>query len=698
MDSRITMKYKKKVRLLVTNKCSRNCKYCHNEGMGRHPHTHMNPSGMIPFLSDIKRYTNRIVISGGEPFEYDYLDEMTALLSSYGFDLTIITANVNRTLLMSIGHRIKTIHYSIHENDKIETIEKTVLWLNDSFPNIRISLNIPFYHFEEVEEKYEEYYKLAVSVGANIQYIRIFTLNNKVNSQSWSERWDKMYSFLGDRADFLEATERETRFITRDLIKIDLLDIPCLASGSDYADGACLNNSDITIDPDFNLSICRWSDCSVPLYQDGKPVDFEKVVIRATNDSRINCRFGKIEKSFHCDLLEKYDNLPHYSWPVVKGELSNVFNNVSVNDLSYYGKSGFISLLENSFAEYIGADYALSVNSGTSAVFLACNALGLVPGNEILIPVATFPTLAAVMLSMGLRIRLCDIDSITGNITPDILANSISTDTKAVLLTHLWGLPADMDDIIRICRNRGIYIIEDCSHAYGAEYHGRKVGSFGDVACFSMQANKAVYAGEGGFFLTSNRLFYERAVTLSSSVERILDCVKNVDLLKYWGTGLGSKLKMNPIGAPLALRALRDLETVNYERSRRVLQMEKCYSNSDTFITLKKDPLIKRTYYTYKLIMSDHYINYRNHILNSLIHRGLEAGVTSFIPINKHELSSDRNVINGLEHFDGAQKYYSRIISLPAFVYEPVELAQHYGETIAIVASEIKEKCMEGLQ
>lgn len=693
----LTMKYKKKLRLLVTNKCSKNCPYCHNEGMAKWPLIHLEPAKLKPFLPDIKKYTNRIVLSGGEPFEYEHLQELTALLSSYGFDISLISANIDKTQMAHIGHLLKSIHVSLHGIDDLEADSALIYWLNNTYPNIRISLNIPFGSINTVQKNWEKLYRLALDVGANLQFIRLFICGQS-SATLWTDRWWEMEHFLSSRARFMEATEREMRYITEDLIKIDLLDIPCLASGADFADGACLNNSDLTIDPDLRLSICRWTSSAVPLYEENRPLSLDTVIRRATEKSCQKCMYGAINGYFHADELDHYLNAPHYLWPGFDSELSDVFTRTFVRDLSYYGKSGTVALLENEFSNYINAKYTLAVNAGTTAVYLACMALGLSSEDEVLIPVATFPTLVAALLSAGVRVRLCDIDSITGNISLDSLRERMGPGVKAVLVTHLWGLPVDMEAVREICRPYGAYVIEDCSHAYGAEFNGRKVGSFGDISCFSLQANKAVYAGEGGLLVTSNRLFYERAVTLSASVERVLDCVKNVDYLKYWGTGLGLKLKLNPLGAPLALMSLGNLEEVNRKRRHRAMVIEAAAKDSGIFNILSDgNGQCKRVYYTYKLILRDQYIPYRDAVLRFLIHHGLEACTTSFIPAYEHEICSDPRIVNAQDPFPNSEIYYKRVISLPAFVYEPVALVEHYAEIIREAAKMIvgEKACKE---
>ena len=689
MESDVTMKYKKKIRLLVTNKCSRNCKYCHNEGMPKWPIQNLNPVLLERFLSGFKKYTNKIVLSGGEPFEYEYLQELVELLSSYGFDLSLITANVNFEKLDTIAYGLKNLHYSIHDINRLDADIDVIRLINNKYPNIRISLNVPLVRIDSIKDNWDLLYGLALEIGANIQFIRIFSLRNNDNAV-WSERWRELIDYIKPFAQFLEATEREARYITRELLKIELLDIPCQASGTEFCDGACLNNSDITIDPEMKVSICRWADASAPLYLNDTQIALENAIKQAAINSCQNCPYGKISNYMLSDDLDYYLNAPHYSWPRLNDRLESIYSKTYINDISYYGMSGAILRLENEFAKYTDVKYSLAVASGTVAVYLACLSLNLSHEDEVLIPVATFPTLVAALLSAGVKVILCDIDPLTGNISLESLQDHISLNVKAVLVTHMWGLPVDMEAIQNICNPLNIFIIEDCSHAYGAEVCGKKVGSYGDISCFSMQANKVVYAGEGGMLVTSSRMFYERAVVLSSSVERIFDCVKDKEYLKYWGTGLGLKLKMNPLGAPLALLSLSNVEEVNRQRRVRVSIIEKSVSNSGIFAII--EPNIKhcqRVYYTYKLALKEQYIGQRDSILQMLIHYGLEANKTSFIPVYQHELCSHKDVVNADEEFPGAEKYYHRIISLPAFVYEPIALSEYYADVISTVSNRI---------
>lgn len=174
---------------------------------------------------------------------------------------------------------------------------------------------------------------------------------------------------------------------------------------------------------------------------------------------------------------------------------------------------------EEEFAAYCDVDYAIGVNSGTSALHLALLAAGIGPGDEVItVPFTFFATVAAIGY-VGAATVFVDIDPETFNIDVRKIEAAITARTRAILLVHLYGQPAQMDAILEIARRHKLIVIEDAAQAHGAEYKGRRVGSLGDLACFSFYPTKNLgAAGEGGLVTTSNP---EYARTLS--------------LLRNWG-------------------------------------------------------------------------------------------------------------------------------------------------------------------
>jgi perosamine synthetase len=174
----------------------------------------------------------------------------------------------------------------------------------------------------------------------------------------------------------------------------------------------------------------------------------------------------------------------------------------------------YIDEFEEKFAHYCGSKYALAVSNGTTGLHLALATLGLKAGDEVIIPDLTFVATANAVAYTGATPVLADIDPDTLCIDPASIKSLITAHTKAIVPVHLYGHPADMDPLLEICEARGIDIVEDAAEAHGAEYRGRRVGSFGKCGVFSFYGNKVVTTGEGGMITTNDHSFYLQAKRL----------------------------------------------------------------------------------------------------------------------------------------------------------------------------------------
>src|SRR5581483_5237819 len=164
-----------------------------------------------------------------------------------------------------------------------------------------------------------------------------------------------------------------------------------------------------------------------------------------------------------------------------------------------------VQAFEESFAAYSRSKHCVAVNSGTSALHLALLAAGVGPGDEVLTTPFTFVATTAAVIYAGAKPVFVDIDPETFNLDPARLEAAVTKRTKVILPVHLYGQPADMDPIFEVARKHGLTVIEDAAQAHGAEYKGRRVGSIGEMACFSFYPGKNLGAyGEGGAVTTDN--------------------------------------------------------------------------------------------------------------------------------------------------------------------------------------------------
>jgi dTDP-4-amino-4,6-dideoxygalactose transaminase len=159
---------------------------------------------------------------------------------------------------------------------------------------------------------------------------------------------------------------------------------------------------------------------------------------------------------------------------------------------------------EKDFAAYHEAKFGISVTNGTAALEIAIAALDIRPGDEVIIPDFTFVATASSVLFAGALPVLVDVDPETYCIDPELVEAAITPRTKAIIVVHLGGHPADMDAILKIAKKHGLKVIEDSAHAHGSEWNGRKVGAIGDIGTFSFQQSKLMTAGEGGMIITND--------------------------------------------------------------------------------------------------------------------------------------------------------------------------------------------------
>ena len=178
----------------------------------------------------------------------------------------------------------------------------------------------------------------------------------------------------------------------------------------------------------------------------------------------------------------------------------------------YWGPGNPTKVLrfEEKFAEYMGTRFAIGVTSGTAALDCAVAGLGIGPGDEVIVPAYTWWSDYTCVIHAGALPVFADIDR-TLNIDPKDFERKITPRTRAVIAVHLLGTPCDMDPIMQTAREHGVAVLEDCAQCVGGSYHGKKLGSIGDVGIYSFQVNKMITSGEGGAVVTSDPLIYERA-------------------------------------------------------------------------------------------------------------------------------------------------------------------------------------------
>ena len=215
-------------------------------------------------------------------------------------------------------------------------------------------------------------------------------------------------------------------------------------------------------------------------------------------------------------------------------------------------KGHFISRFEEEFAKFSGTRYGVSCSNGTAALHLAVKALGIAEGDEVIVPDLTFASPANAVLYEKGKPVLVDVHKGYWCIDPEMVRESITEKTKAIIVVHLYGHPADMGQIMSLAKEHGLKVIEDCAEAHGATYKGKKVGSIGDIGCFSFYANKIITTGEGGMVTTNDRELAEKIRTLRDHGMQ--------PLKRYWHEEIGYNYRMTNIQAAIGLAQIESIE------------------------------------------------------------------------------------------------------------------------------------------
>ena len=236
-----------------------------------------------------------------------------------------------------------------------------------------------------------------------------------------------------------------------------------------------------------------------------------------------------------------------FTWPIVTKEDEDAVLGV-LRDRSMSG-TNITKEFEREFADWMGTEYGLGYCNGTAALNAAMWACGVGAGDEVICPSITYWASCTGALSLGAAVNFADIHPDTLCIDPNDIEHRIGPNTRAIMVVHYCGHPADMDPIMEIARRHGVKVIEDVSHAQGGLYKGRKVGTFGDIAAMSLMSGKSFAVGEAGIMLTNNRELYERCIayghyerTGAESMYNPTDGqVSMEDLKEYKGIAMGGK-------------------------------------------------------------------------------------------------------------------------------------------------------------
>lgn len=395
---------------------------------------------------------------------------------------------------------------------------------------------------------------------------------------------------------------------------------------------------------------------------------------------------------------------PHFVWPVIDEEIRDAVNAQLNDTVSIYDNGGIFGRFEKKFQEFSGLNHCLLFNSGTEALHAAYFALNLERGSEIISSAYTFHASTSPAVSLGLKVKFCDTD-VWGNMSIESLKEQFSDNTRAVVVTHMWGNPAkDIVEIARFCKENNASLIEDCSHAHGAKIYNNNVGTFGDIAAWSIQGQKNITAGEGGVMGTQDSDLYYRALLFGHYNKRPKNEIpKTHPLYKYYLTGYGLKLRAHPLGIAIANSILERYNMFLANKDANASLFDSVLGNFDFITTPPRNGKNSWYAYAFQFDSSKSAGTTRGEFVSALHNLGLSEvdipGSTGLInsqplfsePRELH-LSSVNGDLSRTDNFTNAKKFSEQVIKLPVWAHESdSEIVEMYCDGLSKICKDISD-------
>lgn len=323
-------------------------------------------------------------------------------------------------------------------------------------------------------------------------------------------------------------------------------------------------------------------------------------------------------------------------------------------DTTWISSAGkYVQGFEEEFARFCDTKYALSCCNGTVALHLALLALGIKEGDEVVIPALTYIATCNAVKYVNAKPVFADIDPDTWNIDPQKIEEKITDKTRAIIVVHLYGNPADMDAIMSVAKKHNLYVIEDAAEAHGALYKGKKAGSIGDIGTFSFFGNKLITTGEGGMIVTNHSGFHDSIRLLKG---------QGVDPEKrYWHSVVGYNYRMTNIEAAIGLAQLEKIDVHIQLRHSIMKHYTEFLNGMEEFITFQKiQPESQPIYWMVSITLTDKVKLSRDDVMAKLQEAGIETRPVFYV-IN------DMPPYKSSESFEHASRIAARGINLPTY-------------------------------
>jgi perosamine synthetase len=317
----------------------------------------------------------------------------------------------------------------------------------------------------------------------------------------------------------------------------------------------------------------------------------------------------------------------------------------------------FIQRFEQGLAARVGREYGIAVSNGSVALDAAVVALGIGPGDEVILPTFTIISCAAAIVRAGATPVVVDCDARTGNMNVDQVAARIGPKTRAIMVVHIYGLPVDMDPLLALADKHGLKIIEDAAEMHGQTYKGRPCGSFGDISTFSFYPNKHITTGEGGMVVTNDRALAERCRSLRNL------CFKPEQ--RFVHDELGWNLRMTNLQAALGVAQLEQLDRfVQRKRAMGARYTRLLSGTPGVMLPLASTPDADNIYWVYPLVLDDDFPADAKAVMKRLGERGI--GTRPFFwPMHEQPVFRKMGLFDGESH-PVAERFARRGFYIPS--------------------------------
>jgi perosamine synthetase len=313
---------------------------------------------------------------------------------------------------------------------------------------------------------------------------------------------------------------------------------------------------------------------------------------------------------------------------------------------------------ERALAEYAGTSDAVAVSSGTSALHLCLHALGIGEGDEVIVPSFAFVAVANAVRYVGAIPVFADIDPVTLNLSPKALESAITSRTRALLVVHTFGVPAEMEALCEIAKRHKLFVLEDACEALGAEIEGRRAGSFGDAGVFGFYPNKQITTGEGGAVVTDNTELAKRVKTLRNQGRTGSEWLQHAEL--------GYNYRISEMNCALGISQLKRIEKIVSAREAAATGYHRLLKSSrDLTLPPMEFPGGRISWFVYVVRLSEKVgAEQRDILLHELDARGIECG-RYFAPI--HLQPSYRGIAHRCMDLRVTESIAPRTLALPFF-------------------------------